>query len=93
MKSSNTAPGANVSSKARCASNCRWISLVFAAISFWVICLATSYGFAFPARLEAVGIWIGFTVGLGVYALLLVWRFNALTRHGYLPDLPGHAHA
>ncbi|MBS0532950.1 MAG: MATE family efflux transporter [Proteobacteria bacterium] len=67
--------------------------LVFAAISFWVIGFATSYGLAFPARLEAVGIWIGFTVGLGVYALLLVWRFNALTRHGYLPDLPGHAHA
>lgn len=69
------------------------VPLLFAAFSFWVIGFATSYGLAFPAGLEAVGIWIGFTVGLGVYALLLVWRFNALTRHGYLPDLPGHAHA
>ncbi|MCW5692000.1 MAG: MATE family efflux transporter [Pseudolabrys sp.] len=69
------------------------VPLVFAAISFWVIGFATSYGLAFPAGLAAIGIWIGFTVGLGVYALLLVWRFNALTRHGYLPDLPGHAHA
>jgi MATE family multidrug resistance protein len=67
--------------------------LLFAALSFWVIGFATSYGLAFGAELEAVGIWIGFTVGLGVYALLLVWRFNALTRHGYMPDLPGHAHA
>jgi MATE family multidrug resistance protein len=38
-----------------------------------------------------VGIWIGFTVGLGVYATLLVWRFNALTRRGYMPAVPGHA--
>ncbi len=69
------------------------VPLLFAAISFWGVGFATSYGLAFAAQLEAVGIWIGFTVGLGVYALLLLWRFNALTRHGYLPDLPGHAHA
>jgi MATE family multidrug resistance protein len=65
--------------------------MIFAAISFWVVGFSTSYGLAFPARLEAVGIWIGFTVGLGLYALLLVLRFNALTRHGYMPLAPGHA--
>ncbi|KQZ01761.1 MATE family efflux transporter [Pseudolabrys sp. Root1462] len=69
------------------------VPLLFAALSFWGVGFGTSYGLAFAANLEAVGIWIGFTVGLGIYALLLVWRFNALTRHGYLPDLPGHAHA
>jgi MATE family multidrug resistance protein len=65
--------------------------LVFAGISFWVVGFSTSYALAFPARLAAVGIWIGFTVGLGLYALLLVWRFNALTRRGYMPAAPGHA--
>ncbi len=62
------------------------IVLVFLVVGF-----ATSYTFAFPLRLEAVGIWIGFTVGLGVYALLLVWRFNLLTLRGYMPATPGHA--
>lgn len=65
------------------------IPMIFAAISFWVIGFATSYTLAFPARLEAIGIWIGFTVGLGVYAVLLVWRFNALTLRGYMPAAPG----
>lgn len=67
------------------------IPLVFAAVSFWVIGFATSYGLAFPAHMEAIGIWIGFTVGLTVYAALLLWRFDALTRRGYMPATPGHA--
>ena len=66
------------------------VPLLFAAVSFWVVGFATSYTLAFLARMEAVGIWIGFTVGLGLYALLLVWRFNALTRRGYMPATPGH---
>jgi MATE family multidrug resistance protein len=67
------------------------VPMIFAAVSFWVVGFATSYTLAFAARLEAAGIWIGFTVGLGLYALLLVWRFNALTRRGYMPVAPGHA--
>jgi len=67
------------------------VPMIFAAISFWGIGFATSYSMAFPLRLEAVGIWTGFTVGLGVYALLLVWRFNLLTLRGYMPPAPGHA--
>jgi MATE family multidrug resistance protein len=67
------------------------VPMIFAAVSFWVVGFATSYTFAFPARLEAAGIWIGFTVGLGLYALLLVWRFNALTRRGYMPAAPSQA--
>ncbi|AXK80973.1 MATE family efflux transporter [Pseudolabrys taiwanensis] len=66
------------------------VPLLFAAVSFWVIGFSTSYGLAFPAGLGAVGIWIGFTVGLGIYAGLLLWRFDALTRRGYLPATPGH---
>ena len=67
------------------------VPMIFAAVSFWVIGFATSYTLAFPAGLEAIGIWMGFTVGLGVYALLLVWRFNLLTLRGYMPATPGHA--
>ena len=66
------------------------VPLLFAALSFWAIGFATSYTLAFPGGLAAIGIWIGFTVGLGVYAVLLVWRFNALTRRGVMPAAPGH---
>ena len=66
------------------------VPLLFAAVSFWAIGFATSYTLAFTAGLQAIGIWSGFTVGLAVYAALLVWRFNALTRRGYMPETPGH---
>lgn len=69
------------------------VPLLFATLSFWIVGFGTSYTLAFPAGLNAVGIWIGFTVGLALYALLLVWRFHALTARGYMPDAPGHAHA
>lgn len=64
------------------------VPMIFAAVSFWLVGFSTSYGLGFPARLAAPGIWIGFTVGLVLYALLLVWRFHALTRRGYLPAAP-----
>jgi MATE family multidrug resistance protein len=67
------------------------VPMIFAAVSFWLVGFSTSYGLAFPAQLAAPGIWIGFTVGLVLYALLLVWRFHALTRRGHLPAAPGHA--
>jgi MATE family multidrug resistance protein len=67
------------------------IPMIFAGLSFWLVGFTASYTLAFPAGLGAVGIWIGFTVGLGLYATLLVWRFNALTHRGYMPELPGHA--
>ncbi len=66
------------------------VPMIFAAFSFWIVGFATSYTLAFPAQLGAIGIWMGFTVGLGVYALLLVWRFNLLTLRGYMPATPGH---
>jgi MATE family multidrug resistance protein len=67
------------------------VPMIFAAVSFLLVGFSTSYGLAFPARLAAPGIWIGFTVGLVLYASLLVWRFHALTRRGHLPAAPGPA--
>ncbi len=69
------------------------IPLLFATLSFWIVGFGTCYTLAFPAGLGALGIWIGFTVGLVLYAVLLVWRFSVLTARGYMPDAPGHAHA
>ena len=49
---------------------------------------AGSAGLGFPAGLGAVGVWIGLSLGTAVCGALLVWRFHALTRRGYLPDVP-----
>ncbi len=57
------------------------LPLLFAAASFWAIGFPSGYILAFHAHLGAVGIWAGLSIGLVVYALLLVWRFHSLTQH------------
>ena len=54
-------------------------------IAYWVIGLPFGYYLAFPLQLEGIGIWVGLAVGLTVAAVLLIWRFNALSRR-ILPD-------
>ncbi len=61
------------------------VPLVFAALSFWLVGFVSAYALAFAAGLGAAGIWIGLTLGLLVYAALLVWRFHMLTARRYLP--------
>jgi MATE family multidrug resistance protein len=63
------------------------IPLLFSAVCFWAIGFTGSWGLGFPLGLGAAGIWIGFTIGLAVYAVLLVWRFHRLTGRGYLPEI------
>jgi MATE family multidrug resistance protein len=63
------------------------IPMLFSALSFWAIGFASSYVLAFPLGLDTDGIWIGFSLGVTSYALLLVLRFQMLTARGYLPPL------
>ncbi|MGE5512324.1 MAG: MATE family efflux transporter [Bacteroidota bacterium] len=63
------------------------IPLLFAAVSFWGIAFVSSYWLAFPRGIGALGVWIGLSVGLAVYAVLLVSRFHVLTARGYLPEV------
>ena len=67
------------------------IPLIFAAVSFWLIGFAGCLWLAFPMGWGAVGVWVGLSVGLAVYAVLLVWRFHLLTTRGYLPEMPAAA--
>src|SRR5262249_13001482 len=48
------------------------VPMLFAAVSFWLIGFTCAYGLAFPGRLGAVGIWIGFSTGVATFAALLV---------------------
>ncbi len=63
------------------------VPMLFAALSFWAVGFALSYSLGLTLGLGARGVWIGFTMGLAVYALLLVWRFHLLTQRRYLPAL------
>ena len=60
------------------------VPMGFAAVSFWLIGFTCVYGLAFPGRLGAVGIWIGFSIAIATFAPLLIYRFHVLT-------LPKHA--
>ena len=64
------------------------IPLLIAAFSFWIVGFASSYGLAFPVGLGAIGVWIGLSLGTGVFAVLLLWRFHVLTRAQYMPAVP-----
>jgi MATE family multidrug resistance protein len=55
------------------------VPMLFAAISFWLVGYTSAYLLAFSAGFGAVGIWIGFSLGVATFAVLLVWRFNRLT--------------
>jgi MATE family multidrug resistance protein len=63
------------------------VPLAIAAVSFWVIGFTACYVLAFTADLGAIGVWIGLSASIAIYAMLLVWRFHALTGRHYLPEL------
>jgi len=63
------------------------VPLLFAALSFWLVGFTGCWLFGLTFGLGARGIWIGFTLGLVVYAILLIARFHLLTARHYLPAL------
>jgi MATE family multidrug resistance protein len=63
------------------------IPMAIAAFSFWMIGFVACNVLAFPLRLGVDGVWMGFTISLAVYAALLLWRFEALTRNGFIPAM------
>ncbi|MEZ2146408.1 MATE family efflux transporter [Bradyrhizobium sp. DN5] len=52
--------------------------LLFAGIAYWLIGFSLSYVLGFKLGLGAIGIWIGLSIGMTVYAGLLVLRFHLL---------------
>ncbi|HKS61239.1 MAG TPA: MATE family efflux transporter, partial [Xanthobacteraceae bacterium] len=67
------------------------IPLLFAAVSFWLVGFTGCWIFGFTLSLGAYGIWIGLSVGIAVYAVLLIWRFQVLTARNYLPEISAPA--
>jgi MATE family multidrug resistance protein len=67
------------------------VPLLFAAVSFWLVGFTGCWIFGFTLGLGAYGIWIGLSVGIAVYAVLLIWRFQLLTARNYLPEISASA--
>jgi MATE family multidrug resistance protein len=61
------------------------VPMIYAAVSFWLVGFSVGYALAFWAELGAIGVWIGFSLSLALYAALLLRRFDRLTARGYLP--------
>ncbi len=51
------------------------VPMIYAAISYWVIGIPTSYVLGFVLGWRGVGIWLGLVVGLALAATLLILRF------------------
>lgn len=60
------------------------IPMVLVLIAYWAIGLTLAWVLAFPAGLQGIGIWIGFLIGLGSAAIMLVLRYLRLLR-GFNP--------
>ncbi len=53
------------------------IPMWLASVSYWLIGAPACYILAFPLGLGAVGVWIGFIIGLSMAWILMAWRFWA----------------
>jgi len=49
--------------------------------AYWLIGFPAAYLLGFTFNIGATGVWTGLAVGLGCAAVLLLWRFIALTSH------------
>jgi MATE family multidrug resistance protein len=58
----------------------RWPTML-SLIAYWPIALPASYAMGFGLGLGAVGVWIGFALGLATAAVVLPLRYWHLTRH------------
>jgi MATE family multidrug resistance protein len=56
------------------------VPLVIAGLCFWVIGFPAAWLLGFRTSLGAIGVWAGLTTGIVAYAVMLVVRFERLTR-------------
>jgi MATE family multidrug resistance protein len=63
------------------------VPLLCAVVSYWLLGFPISCALAFWAGFGAVGVWIGLSCGTAAYAMLLMLRFQFLTRQIYAPAL------
>lgn len=66
------------------------VPMLFALFGYWVAGLGIGYLLAFHGGWRGVGIWTGLALGLGVVAVLMIWRWSLRERLG-LTVSPGRS--
>ena len=61
------------------------VPMVFALFGYWAIGLGVGVSLAFAMDWRGVGIWTGLAAGLGVVAVLMLWRWSRRDKLGLLP--------
>lgn len=61
------------------------VPMVFALFGYWAIGLGVGVALAFAMQWRGVGIWTGLAAGLGVVAVLMLWRWSRRDSLGLLP--------
>lgn len=61
------------------------VPMLFALVGYWVIGIGVGTILAFPFGMNGLGIWLGLATGLGVVAVLLLWRWSRRERLGLVP--------
>ena len=52
------------------------VPMIFALFGYWAIGLGVGVGLAFAMDWRGIGIWTGLAAGLGVVAVLMLWRWS-----------------
>lgn len=55
------------------------VPTVITLLAYWPLALPAAYIMGFTMEMGAVGVWLGYTLGLTVAAIALPWRFYKLT--------------
>ncbi|NUT01677.1 MAG: MATE family efflux transporter [Sphingomonas sp.] len=63
------------------------VPMVFALVGYWAIGLGVGVALAFSMDWRGIGIWTGLASGLGVVAILMLWRWSRRDGLGLLPDM------
>lgn len=61
------------------------VPMIFALFGYWAIGLGVGIALAFAMDWRGVGIWTGLAAGLGVVAVLMLWRWSRRDSLGLLP--------
>jgi len=58
------------------------VPMIFALLGYWLFGLGGGIWLAFGLKWEGKGVWTGLAAGLGVVAVLMLWRWSRRDRLG-----------
>ena len=61
------------------------VPMIFALVGYWAVGLGIGIALAFAMDWRGIGIWTGLAAGLGVVAVLMLWRWSRRDRLALLP--------